>query len=94
MCVSYPEGNTNVYTANSYYRELMEAAGEIRSAALVAASVPIRGGALAAAAAFLAAKAAEQPLNERELFEDFARTQAPIIAPANQMLAAMFGHPV
>ena len=45
-------------------------------------------------AEILAAKAAEQPLNERELFEDFARTQAPLIAPANQMLAAMFGHPV
>lgn len=47
-----------MYTANSYYRELLEAAGEIRSSALVDASVPIRGGALAAAATFLAAKAA------------------------------------
>jgi len=42
----------------------------------------------------LAAKAAEQALNERELFEEFAKTQAPVLAPANKMLAALFGHPV
>lgn len=46
-----------MYTANSYYRELMEAAGEISSAAMADAAVPVTGGALAAAAAFLAAKA-------------------------------------
>ena len=45
-------------------------------------------------AKILAAKAAEQALNERELFEEFAKTQAPVLAPANEMLAVLFGHPV
>ena len=48
-----------MYTANSYYRELLQAAGEIRSAAMVDASVPLKGGALAATATFLAARAAD-----------------------------------
>ena len=45
-------GNTCVYTANAYYRRLMEAAGELNSAALVDASVKLKGaGALAAVGA-------------------------------------------
>jgi len=55
--VPCPPGNTNVYTANGYYRELMQAAGEMRSASLVDASVPLKAGALAAAAAFFATRA-------------------------------------
>jgi ubiquinone/menaquinone biosynthesis C-methylase UbiE len=40
------KGNTNVYTANAYYRELMEAAGELRSAKSVNLGVRAKGAAL------------------------------------------------
>ena len=40
-----PKGNTNVYTANAYYRQLMEAAGEIKSASAVDLSVKMKGAA-------------------------------------------------
>ena len=44
-----PKGNTNVYTANAYYRQLMEAAGEIKSASAVDLSVKMKGAAILAA---------------------------------------------
>lgn len=37
------KGNTNVYTANAYYRELLEAAGELRSAGAVHLGVKAKG---------------------------------------------------
>ena len=37
------KGNTNVYTANAYYRELLEAAGEMRSAGAVHLGVKAKG---------------------------------------------------
>ena len=37
------KGNTNVYTANAYYRELLEAAGEMRSASAVHLGVKAKG---------------------------------------------------
>ena len=37
------KGNTNVYTANAYYRELLEAAGEMRSAGAVRLGVKAKG---------------------------------------------------
>lgn len=45
-------------------------------------------------AKIMAAKAEELELNKRELFEEFAKTQAPVLAPANAMLSALFGHEV
>lgn len=80
----YAQGNTNVYTANSYYRELMEAAGEIRSSAMVKVSVPLKGGALAAAAAaFISAKAATAADNKANPLAIAAAALAGLGAVAN-----------
>jgi hypothetical protein len=50
-------GNTNVYTANAYYRELLEAAGEMRSAGAVHLGVKAKGLGAVAGVLGLCAKA-------------------------------------
>jgi cation diffusion facilitator CzcD-associated flavoprotein CzcO/SAM-dependent methyltransferase len=66
-------GNTNVYTANSYYRKLLEASGEMRSARSVDLSVRLKGvsaiSAVLSSVSLLASKISNKWKGKKELKE-------------------------
>ena len=83
-------GNTNVYTANAYYRELLEAAGEMRSAGAVHLGVKATGLGAVAGVLGLCAKAVHAACHRsRRIKNRLERQNVHVdLGPAAQALGA------